>query len=55
MISACLSLSLLSLVCAMQLDGSVPSWGVDGGMTEVQVIDLSHNALTGPLPQSLTR
>ena len=40
--------------CA-QLNGSIPAWGADGGMSSLQWADLSWNRLTGSNPQSLKR
>ena len=39
----------------VQLTGTVPAWGTDGGLAAVQWVDLSENQLHGSLPQTLKR
>lgn len=37
----------------LQLEGSIPPLGSNGGMSSAQYVNLSHNKLTGQLPASL--
>ena len=39
----------------LQLNGSIPPWGTDGGLTGLEWVSLDNNMLSGSLPQTLSK
>ena len=39
----------------LQLNGTIPPWGTDGGLSGLQFVALDNNMLSGSLPQTLSK